>query len=107
VAHKKKILFRKPWFRLILVGIVLTVININFAFEFTDINRDGAISALKSSILIFAICAALAIALYSNHIKGLRNESLKYISDVRDRLEFVYDKFSNSSDSNIQETIKL
>lgn len=98
-------LVRKSWFRLLTVALALACANALFIYVPSDSFRSEAIKAIQGSTLLFAICAALSIALFSNYVKGIREAYLKRVADVRDRLENFFDEHGKSNDPDVQKIL--
>jgi hypothetical protein len=98
-------LIRQSWFRVGVVCVVLVALNLCLPEANLAILRDGASKALQATALIFAVCTALALAVLNNYVKGLKEASLKRISDIRSIVEKLYDDHIDSEDSDIQEII--
>ncbi len=98
-------IIRNSWFRLLIVGLALASVNSILIYAPSAAARGKALTALQSSTLLFAICAALSIALVSNYVKGLRETYLKRVSNVRDMLEKFFDNHNTSNDPDIKEIL--
>lgn len=98
-------LIRRSWFRVGVVCAVLVVLNCCLPDADLSRLRDGASRALQATALIFAVCTALALAVLNNYVKGLKEASLKRITDIRSIIEKLYDDHKDSDDSDTQEII--
>ncbi len=99
-------LIRQTWFRLVVLALVLCSINVLLSGSGYSSARGEAIKALQSSTFLFAICAALSIALFTNYVNGLRDAYLERVSNVRDLLEKFFDNHNRSDDEDIQRILK-
>jgi membrane protein implicated in regulation of membrane protease activity len=100
------LLIRKSWFRICVIGFALVALNSCLPGADLATLREGASRALQATALIFAVCTALALAVLNNYVKGLKESSLKRITDIRSLVEKLYDEHKNSSDPDIQEIIR-
>ena len=102
-------LLRKAWFRLIIVALILVIVNVILANFLADSSsaslRVEAIKALQGATILFAISAALSIALFSNYVKGIRERYLDRVSNIRDLLEKFFDEHRSTGDPDIQDLL--
>lgn len=95
---------RKPWFRILVGCFVLLPTNFFFADRFIEFaTRTEAIRALQGTALLFTVCAAMALALYSNSVRGLRKMSVERIAKARDLVEKIFDETKTAKDGDIRE----
>jgi hypothetical protein len=63
------------------------------------------VKALQATTLLFAVCAAMSIALFTNYIRGLRDTYLAKMSEIRNLLEKFFDEHNDSRDPDIESLI--
>ena len=98
--------FRKSWIRSLIISITLLVVALLFADEaITNSARESASQTLLASTLLFAICSAVSIAMFTNYVRGLSQAYEDKISTVRDLLEDFFDDHKDSDNPDIQEII--
>lgn len=88
--------------RIFLVTIMILVTSAVALISPPETLRQDALKALQSATFLFAICAAISLALYTNYVKGLRESYLKRLLDVRSALENFYDEHRNTQDADVQ-----
>lgn len=101
-------LIRKLWFRVLVVNVVIAgglfLLALTIDTSWFQL-RNASLLALQSVTLVYAVLSALSIALYSNYIKGIRENYIKQTLTIRDLLEKFFDEYATSEDDDIQEII--
>jgi len=96
---------RKLWFRLaVLFAVLLIVTTVIFHFPREQLRSD-ALKSLQGATLIFAICSAVSLALFSNYVKGVRDSYMKQLTIVRGMLNEVYDDHKDSADQAMRQFV--
>lgn len=98
---------RKLWFRM-LVAITSAALGggLLLSSPSSEGLRANAATALQAVTLLFSVMTALALVLYFNYVKGLRDTYVKQVSWIRDRLEKFFDEYQSSDDEDIRTIIK-
>jgi len=68
--------------------------------------RGAAQNALQGIAVLFAINAAMAMALYTNYVSGLRSRYIQQVSRVKEVLESFLDEYCTQNDDDAQEIIE-
>jgi hypothetical protein len=98
--------FRKIWVRALITSITLLVVTLLFADDaITSSARKNASQTLLGSTLLFAICTAISIAIFTNYVRGLSQAYEDKVSTVRDLLENFFDDHKDSDNPDLQEII--
>lgn len=98
-------LIRKSWFRISLIFIVIVIIFWFLPYVDADEIRHDFSKVLQSSAILFAVCSALSLNILNNYIKGLKESSLKKVSDAKNIIEQVYDEFFDSKDDAVKSMV--
>lgn len=98
-------LFRKSWARVSIVVTAIVAVNTALIFNGSDDIRVNALRSLQSSALLFAVCIAVSLALFTNYVKGIRDSFLNRSSKIRDMLEKIFDEFKDTEDPDVKEII--
>ncbi|MBI5435509.1 MAG: hypothetical protein HY937_00060 [Nitrosomonadales bacterium] len=95
--------FRKTWFRSLIISVALVVAALLLADEATTNSaRESASRTLLGATLLFAICSAISIAMFTNYVRGLNQAYEDKVSDVRDLLEAFFDDHKDSDNPDIK-----
>ncbi len=98
---------RQTWIRAIAVSVLLLVAAFVFADQaVTDAVRESASRSLIGVTVLFAICAAISIAMFTNYVRGLSQAYEDKVGNVRDLLEKFFDAHKDSGNADIQTIVR-